>query len=662
MQVKRSVLLMASAMVLASCAATPPAQTVETNGVWMEQGWTDAERQKFHYITQGTSTLPIPFDWFDSLEQPGIWNGLQGKLLSDPDYLPESLGFIPGNPDRQVNRSGLPVGFALMDDFYNPILERKVTALGLTCAACHTGQMEYQGQALYFDGGPAMSDLTGLTKVLMRTMLETRLIPTRFDRFARRVLGEQYSAATSKQLKKDMTTTIKVLLKAALEGLEAKDHAALDEALASDNNKASIIKRVRVALKQNASLEEGFTRLDALNRIGNAVFSSDLQNPANNHATNAPVNYPHIWTTSWFDWVQYDGSVMQPMVRNAGESLGVSAGVNLKPTPDGKPVPQFASTIPLDNLDWMETLLAGKENPYEQKKLGGLQAPEWPEKILPPIDKGLAAKGEQLYVENCEKCHMPPVNSARFWQESVWAAKGTADNRLIAMNLIPLDEVGTDSAQADVLQTRKVNISQMEMDPETSIYLVPDYALKGLAGDKSDQAYNAGGKYNGGCQPFPMSKLVDDKGNVLFAAALGATVQEVNNFWYNTHDVTGAEKQRMDGDRLNCLQAGAGYKARPLNGIWATAPFLHNGSVPTLYHMLSPVAERPENIFLGSLEFDPIMVGYKYDQGPFQLNTAQQGNTNVGHEFTDARTGKGVIGRGLGEDERWALVEYLKTL
>ena len=131
----------------------------------------------------------------------------------------------------------------------------------------------------------------------------------------------------------------------------------------------------------------------------------------------------------------------------------------------------------------------------------------------------------------------------------------------------------------------------------------------------------------------------------------------------------------MNGYRPNCLQAKPAYKARLLNGIWATAPFLHNGSVPNLYELLSPVAERSAKFYLGSRLFDPENVGYNTAllRGGFELDTSVPGNCNKGHEFTDeageacknetgeARSG-GKIGRRLEEHERWELVEYLKTL
>ena len=67
----------------------------------------------------------------------------------------------------------------------------------------------------------------------------------------------------------------------------------------------------------------------------------------------------------------------------------------------------------------------------------------------------------------------------------------------------------------------------------------------------------------------------------------------------------------MNGHRNNGIQAPLAYKVRPLNGIWATPPYLHNGSVPNLYALLSPVAERPKTFYLGHRDYDPVCVGYQ---------------------------------------------------
>src|ERR1700694_4819378 len=54
------------------------------------------------------------------------------------------------------------------------------------------------------------------------------------------------------------------------------------------------------------------------------------------------------------------------------------------------------------------------------------------------------------------------------------------------------------------------------------------------------------------------------------------------------------------------------YNALPLGGVWAQAPYLHNGSVPTLYHLLVP-SERPTVFMKGRLDYDKKLVGYAWD-------------------------------------------------
>src|SRR4030095_14281120 len=62
-------------------------------------------------------------------------------------------------------------------------------------------------------------------------------------------------------------------------------------------------------------------------------------------------------------------------------------------------------------------------------------------------------------------------------------------------------------------------------------------------------------------------------------------------------------------DRLGVPKV-VGYKARPLNGIWATAPYLHNGSVRNLYELLLPAEERTTTFYVGRREVHPASVGF----------------------------------------------------
>ena len=103
------------------------------------------------------------------------------------------------------------------------------------------------------------------------------------------------------------------------------------------------------------------------------------------------------------------------------------------------------------------------------------------------------------------------------------------------------------------------------------------------------------------------------------------------------------------------------YKANPAEGMWANAPYLHNGSVPNLYELLLPASQRSKQFYLGR-EFDPLRVGVDTSakSGGFLFDTTLLGNSNAGHSFENG-SGQGIIGRLLSDNERWAIVEYLKS-
>jgi hypothetical protein len=109
------------------------------------------------------------------------------------------------------------------------------------------------------------------------------------------------------------------------------------------------------------------------------------------------------------------------------------------------------------------------------------------------------------------------------------------------------------------------------------------------------------------------------------------------------------------GSEQACMEVvqTAQYRARPLNGIWTTGPFLHNGSVPTLADLLRPAPERPAQFIVSNGAFDPVNVGFEAGgDGGFLLDTSVPGNANGGHEY----------GVDLTEADRRALLEYLKSL
>jgi hypothetical protein len=362
-------------------------------------------------------------------------------------------------------------------------------------------------------------------------------------------------------------------------------------------------------------VEEGYARLDALNRIGNIVFALDLNNSDNYVGNSAPVHFPRIWNSSWLEWVQYNGSIQQPMTRNVGEALGVGATVNLTGGTDEL----FSSSAQVKTIFEIEQLLAGTPPPDAQSGFNGLRSPKWPAKILPPINTDLATRGAGLYKEICEGCHMAPVTNAEFWASDRWLPENSAGERYLNLEQIDIKHVGTDSAEAEDMMNRRV------MTPLS-------------LGIKSDE----------------------------FGVALGQIVDMAMKHWYDNQQppISESLRDQMNGHRPSGVRALLSYKARPLSGIWATPPYLHNGSVPNLYALLSPVTERPKKFYLGNREYDPLNVGYRTDKFPggFAFDTTIRANSNSGHEFTNLPNQVGAIGRQLSPDERRALIEYLKTL
>ncbi len=107
--------------------------------VYLAQGWDAADSLWYYNITQGSDLLP--YDFFLAVEQKDNDQPFRDNMnMNNYRYLPQKPTF--SNPD------GLPVGF-VADNY------KGTKYLGLTCAACHTGQVNYQGTAMRIDGGPA---------------------------------------------------------------------------------------------------------------------------------------------------------------------------------------------------------------------------------------------------------------------------------------------------------------------------------------------------------------------------------------------------------------------------------------------------------------------------------------------------------------------------
>jgi uncharacterized protein (DUF2235 family) len=540
--------------------------------VWLPQNWTEDQRNRYYHIAQGSQLLP--YSWFLALEQPRL--SITGAPPFRDDAYMQGFGFIPdGKSD--LNPDALPVGFARDDRFVDPYTGQKNVVLGLTCAACHTGELFYGGKAIRIDAGPSLIDLQKFTEALGLSVTWTYWDPLRFSRFAKKVLGPSHPSADEKLLR----GALKYYLDTSFRELKATLHLY--------------------------PTPEGYGRTDALARIGNYVFGTELNNDKNLVVGDGPVNFPPVWDASWMDWVQYNGSIQQPMGRNVGEALGVRSRINLL----GYPGSQFQNTINVSNLHEIESLLGG-DSPGK-----GVWSPKWPAEILGKIDPEKAAKGEKLYKELCLHCHQSPMDSEEGRKPQHWTNFTNSGGRqFFKVTMIPLAEIGTDPKQAQNFANRMADSGPL------------------------------------------------GKGRISARDGLIYITQKVIDQAYADLKLSPDQIEEWNGYRMNELRTPLAYKARPHNGIWATPPYLHNGSVPNLFVLLSPVSERPKVFYLGNKQYDPVKLGLNTDplQGASEFRTDLPGNSNAGHEFNDGPKSNGVIGRKLSEGERMEIIEYLKTL
>lgn len=599
MRLLRRVLLLVLLLLLAGLAvvlyyiANPnlPIYQAPSRLHYLDQ-WSDQARQTYYYTPQGTTVKGLRYEWFTALELP-----FSRDRFARPEYLAR-FGFLvdPKQTATAQNPGNLPVGMVRHKDE-----KTGVHYLDISCAACHTGELRYKGQAVRIDGGAALHSLAstvptlrggGFGQALGMSMAFTYYNPLKFSRFAEQVLGDRYPEG-KEQLRRDFKQVLDRLLGTAW----------------NDTHRGLY------------PTEEGFGRTDAFGRIANSVYG-DAISPDNYRVADAPVSYPHLWDIWKFDWVQWNASAMQPMARNVGEALGVGATLHLF-QPDGSAVAEaerYASSVRVRDLHTLE------------ETLKQLAPPRWPEEIFGKVDMARASQGRALFAENCAYCHAPRV---------VPADKRMAPERDPEwhMRVVPIEEIGTDSTTADNIADHRFDISKLGWTREQ---------LSGLDVKLFD----------GSLEQIDFKRISSAQGLAYITAF-------VENQAYRQAGISGEERGRMDGFGLPIgVQEKRGYKPRPLDGIWATPPFLHNGSVPNLFQLLSPVSERASQFHVGSFEYDPQFVGFQTTAfpGSFLLDTRIKGNGNGGHEFRDGCRKDGVIGRALSPDERLALIEYLKVL
>jgi hypothetical protein len=615
------------ASLLTGCLA-PVFPSMSDEIVNVEQGWSPADKTAWYTLTQGSRLLPL--SWLRALEQPD-----SEKPFLAPEYM-ASFHYLPG-----PTASDLPIGFAKDDQDDSQLSVTKLRWkegqsstepwVGMTCSACHSNEIAYNGKRLRVEGAPTLADFQSFREALDKALDQTRRDDQKFARFAKQVLGDDNQ--DSDKLRGELGKLVDA---------EAK-----------------------LALANATPLRYGFGRLDAIGNILNKVATVVNAPGQTFHPSDAPVSYPFLWNIPQLTAVQWNASVKNgPVVggvdlgalgRNSGEVVGVFGDVQIELWLKALFRPGYMSSINMVNLDQLEQLVRR------------LKPPAWPS-VFPAIDETKRLAGERLFAERCARCH------SHLDREDL-TTRIPVDTTLLKGP----ERIGTDpwmacNAYANTAQTGSM-IGALKgylvLPGERPIFLGPTaYEFDMLSTTVIGSIVGYAGKY------YDLLKHTLEKGLATEIFSHGAPPHialkphiDLKNLVPEIAPATvdpdrAAQLERClnddnpDGSPIRIL----GYKFRPLTGIWATAPYLHNGSVPTLYDLLLPPSDRPKSFYVGTREFDPVKVGFKTEQSAensflFRVFDDQgnpiQGNLNTGHDYNNA---------GLSAADREALVEYMKGL
>lgn len=523
------------------------------------------------YLSRNTD---LPPEWWEAQQAEGN----SDQSAGDPELVQE----LTKRGKDDIKR-GWPVGFTVGKRTSGKRAWQGEW-LGLTCAACHTAQLEYHdrdGKPLKYrvSGGPSMADvprfLEDLRNSLVALMDDAWKNGPKYKEYLQRYEG-RFGKVDNQQ---ELLATLR---------------AAVEDRLAWHE-------------RNTPPIPGGYARLDAFGDIYNDVLHLLRAKPENRPRSNAPVNYPFLWDTSHHNRTQWSGvSPPFPLGRNVGQVLGVFGKVDFE-------VGWFddTTTINFHNVEALQNLVAK------------LRSPKWPESFGRPKD-GYVAAGRHLFERHCQSCHAQQKRDEPLWY--------------VKMAIVPVEKIHTDPLMTENVN-RRVGVVQ---EDKNRLKIV-----NGLVAGVTTEAI---------ATMRPITFVYE----VLMNCVVHFPLEPTSEFPFV-----------RSGCALDHLE---GYKGRPLDGIWATAPYLHNGSVPNLFYLLKPPHERPKGFCVGSRQFDPIHVGFetlldpdpaKWDyaksrkecenHGWHWLDTAEEGNFNSGHHGHK-------YGGDFSDNEIWQLVEYMKEL
>ncbi|MFO1058190.1 MAG: di-heme-cytochrome C peroxidase [Dongiaceae bacterium] len=584
-------------------------------------GLTPAQRERFYHLSQGSEILP----WI-LLTAVDV-----GDPASDTPFV-ENLGRFGLLPDPG-RADGLPVGLTVSTNPFTFGME----FVGISCAACHVGELSHDGKAVRVDGAPNLFNMQLFYSQAVDALLAATSDRGKLWRALKRLGRQDYGRyGIAAPFVRPVTLVYyganlllhRDRLDARLELMAvirlAKEHrdpqhptSGFGRLDAFDGTRNFLFTRLRKAdgpdgFQVNAA---NMVRLDAAVKFPPLWSRKEAAPDAVEAYREQPGRFPPVWGFKDYDWVEWTINTNTVMERNVTETLGAGATVVLDPGRSGS---LFDSSIPIGNMHDLEWLA------YY------IDPPRWPAEVFGAIKPELAAAGKAIFQGRCAGCHE-------------YGADRRTPNGLIRLRGLRPEEVGTDPTVALRISCPIPDTGALAIAP-TAFTAAQAQLLKGCTGVPADGAAFSGNS---------------------FARTVQAAVDGIKQKAYAAAGIDAARQHAMEDlerrgrviwrDTLLDTQPPYGpYAPRPLYGIWAAAPYLHNGSVPTLHDLLLPPDQRPETFPLGARVYDPVKLGFASvpcTQQDCVVDTKRTGDGHGGH----------LWGTDLAEPDRMALLEYLKT-
>ena len=384
----------------------------------------------------------------------------------------------------------------------------------------------------------------------------------------------------------------------------------------------------------------------------------------NLHAKDAPVSFPPIWTVPWLKFAQYDASIEQPLIRNAGEALGVTALLN-----SVRQYPQdtlFRSSMDIKNLNWIEDLLKVGPDPLTKKQLSGLTSPKWPSDIFgdDPLEDRSRARQTRPQALRGDLRRMPSRAGQRSLvrhrisgpEHLVLGALGDHRQRQI-LERGPEERkgMGTDPAQASVLATRTVQVPGfLKLDPAQTQCLVE---LQSADISSTDMPYSVG-----------LMVLVDIVSRKAMDDQMSPKVQQATGGKRRKNCPNPGPQPADDEPPVSRApaQRRLGHRALPAQRIGALALLdaEPRGRAPQIVlHGWRSRLRSEAGRLRGRRRWRELQDRAVALLDAVADGTEINGNSNAGHSFdgtpAPARTAPSAAFK---EHERYDLIEYLKTL